>query len=213
MSEFGGAAAVSKSIRAFLIPMKNLIEKQLHNRFVKMIRLLINVGSGDRGKRKVEFSLNKPEVEGFELNASTKISEIMFTTNDVVTNVDRNQLTLTVAEFLPTDYLLIPEGATHFKVHLAGLAISDFEPVGVKKQYRPINTAQHGLFAKVATAEIPVDTLVTGGLFLTVDLPGTPVLDPEVSLAALLGIEFLQEVNGTFYQLASQNAVQIKKLF
>lgn len=213
MSEFGGSASVSKALREYLIPMRHLIEKQLHNRFVKMVRELINTGSGNRGSRKVEFSLNKAEIEGFELNSSTKISEVMFTTNDLVTNVDRNQLTLTVAEFLPSDYLLIPEGATHFRVYLAGLAISDFAPVGVKKRYRPINSTQHGKFALGATAEISVDSLVVGGISLTVDLPGAPVLDPEVSLAGMLGIEFLQAVNGSFYQLASRNAVQIAKLF
>ena len=213
MSEFGGSAEVSKSIRTYLIPVKGLIEKQLHNRFVSLIRRLINLGSGVRGARKVEFSLNKEAVEGFELNKSTKLSEVMFTSNSLVTNSDRNQLTLTVDEFMPSDYLLIPEGATHFKVHLAGLAISDFETVGPKVVYRPVNSAEHGLFAKTGTSELPVNTLVNGGFTLIVDLPGAPVLSTEVSLAGLLGIEFLQEVNGAFYQLATHNAIRIEKLF
>ena len=213
MSEFGGAAKVSKSIREFMIPLKGLIEKQLHQRITGLIRAVINQGSGDRGMRKAELSLNQTEIEGFELNKSTKLSEVMFTSNSMVTNSDRNQLTLTVDEFLPSDYLLIPEGATHFKVHLAGLAISDFEPVGPKAVYRPINTSEHGLFAKAETAELSVSTLVNGGITLVVDLPGAPVLSPEVSLAGLLGIEFLQEVNGSFYQLASHNAIRIEKLF
>lgn len=213
MAEFGGSASVSKSIRQFLIPLKNLIEKQLHQRFTSLIRILMNEGSGDRGKRKVEFSLNQSEVDGFELNKSAKVSEVLFTTNTLVANVDRNQLSLTIDEFLPGDYLLIPEGATHFKVHLAGLAISDFEPVGPKSKYRPVNTAQHGLFVKDATAELPLSSLIVGGIALTVDLPGTPILAPEVSLAGFIGIEFLQEVNGTFYQFASNNAIRIEKLF
>lgn len=213
MSEFGGSAAVSKAIREFLVPIKGLIEKQLHNRLTSKIRGIMNFGTGDRGKRAVEFSLNQSELNGFELNKSTKVSEVMFTSNTLVSNVDRNQLTLTVAEFLPSDYLLIPEGATHFRVHLAGLAVSDFEPVGAKVQYKPINETQHGLFEKAATAELSVSTLVTGGITLVVDLPGTPVLATEVSLVGIVGIEFLQEVNGTFYQFASNNAVRIEKLF
>jgi len=213
MSEFGGAAKVSKSIREYLIPLKSLIEKQLHNRVTSMVRQLINVGSGDRGKRAVEFSANQTEVNGFELNKSTKVSEVMFTSNTLVTNADRNQLILTIEEFLPSDYLLIPEGATHFRVHLAGLAISDFAPVGPKNKYLPINETQHGAFIKDETSPIPVSSLVTGGITLTVDLPGAPVLAPEVSLAGFIGIEFLQDVNGTFYQLASNNALRIEKLF
>lgn len=213
MAEFGGAATVSKAIREYLIPLNTLIEKQLHARLTSMIRQLINVGSGERGKRAVEFSQNVSEVNGFELNKSTRISEVLFTSNTLTANVDRNQLVLNIAEFLPADYLVIPEGATHFRIHLAGLAISDFEPVGPKNKYKPLNDTQHGIFAKVATAELSVGSLVTGGITLTVDLPGAPVLATEVSLAGLIGIEFLQEINGAFYLFATNNALRIEKLF
>lgn len=213
MSEFGGAAAVSKSLREYLTPVKGLIEKQLHNRLVAVLRELINLGTGDRGTRRVEFSLNQSELDGFELNKATKISEVFFVDHSMAANVNRNQITLTVEEFLPADYLLIPEGATHFRVHIAALAISDFEAVGPKKKYRPVNTTQHGLFTHEVTTELSLNALVTGGITLTADLPGAPVLDPEVSLAGMLGIEFLQEVNGVFYQFATYNAIRIEKLF
>lgn len=213
MTEFGGAAAVSKSIREYLIPLNTLIEKQLHNRLTSMVRQLMNIGSGDRGKRAVEFSLNMEELSGFELNKNTKVSAVMLTTNVLTANTDRNQLVLDIDEFLPSDYLVIPEGATHFRVHLAGLALSDFGPVGPKNKYKPTNITQHGIFAKEATAEIPVSALVTGGISLTVDLPGTPVLDTDVSLVGLVGIEFLQEINGSFYLFATNNAIRIEKLF
>lgn len=213
MSEFGGAATVSKSLRNSLIPLRGLIESGLHSRFVGLIRQTINLGTGVRGERRVEFSLNPEELEGFELNKTTKVSETVLTTNTLGANVDRNQLTLNVQEFLPTDYLMFPEGTTHFRMILAGLSISDFQPVGAKKKYRPVNTVQHGLFVKESTAELPINTLVAGGLTLTADLPGSPVLDPEVLLAGFIGIQFLQEVNGVFYALASHNALRIEKVF
>lgn len=213
MSEFGGAAAVSKSLRNSLIPLRALIDSGLHSRFVGLIRQTINLGTGARGERRVEFSLNQEELVGFELNKNTKVSETVLTTNTLVANVDRNQLTLDVEEFLPSDYLMFPEGTTHFRMILAGLSISDFEPVGLKKKYRPINTEQHGLFVKESTAELPINTLVAGGLTLTADLPGAPVLDPDVLLAAFLGIQFLQEVNGVYYALAAHNALRIEKVF
>jgi len=213
MAEFGGAAGVSKNIREFLIPLKSLFEKNLHARFTSIIRLMINAGSGVRGKRAVEFSLNQDELLKYELNVKSKVSEVMFATMEVTTNAGRNQAVLNVDEFLPLDYLLIPEGATHYKIHLAALSVSNFEPQGVKSKYKPLNAAQHGLFEASSTAELSVDSLATGGLSLTVDLPGTPTLDPEVSLFTFVGIEFLQEVNGTFYQFASNNAIRIEKVF
>src|SRR3989338_5433185 len=90
MSEFGGAAAVSKSLRNALIPLRGLIETGLHSRFTSLIRQTINLGTGVRGERRVEFSINPEELQGFELNKNTKVSETVLTTNTLVANVNRN---------------------------------------------------------------------------------------------------------------------------
>lgn len=182
-------------------------------RFTSIIRLLMNSGSGARGKRAVEFTLNAEELRGYELNVQSKISEVLYASTDLTTNAERNQAVLTIAEFLPTDYLLIPEGATHYKIHTAALSVSNFEPQGVKAKYKPLNAAQHGLFAKTSTAELPLESAVAGGITLTADLPGAPTLDADVALFTFVGIEFLQEINGTFYQFASNNAIRIERVF
>lgn len=213
MAEFGGSASVSKQIREHLIPLRSLFEKNLHTRFTSKIRFLINEGSGARGKRAVEFSLNQSEFSGFELNARSKVAEVLFVAVAVSANPERNQAVLTLQEFLPANYLLIPEGATHYKVHVAALSASNFAPQGIKAQYKPTNISQHGLFAITSTAELSVDNAVLGGISLTVDLPGAPTLDADVSLFTFLGIEFLQEINGDFYQFASNNAIRIEKVF
>ena len=213
MAEFGGAAGVSKNIREYLIPLRSLFEKNLHLRFTSIIRLMMNSGSGVRGKRAVEFSLNQEELKGYELNVKSKVSEILYASMDVTTNTERNQAVLTIAEFLPADYLLIPEGATHYRIHTAALSVSNFEPQGVKAKYKPLNAAQHGLLAISSTAALSVESAVVGGISLTADLPGAPTLDPDVSLFTFVGIEFLQEINGIFYQFASNNAIRIEKVF
>jgi len=213
MAEFGGAAAVSKNLREYLIPLRNLFEKNLHTRITSMVRLMINAGSGVRGKRAVEFSLNQDELNGFELNKRSKVSEVLYADLQMTANAARNQAVLTIQEFLPSDYLLIPEGATHYKIHLAALSAANFGPQGVKSKYKALNAAQHGLFATISTAELTVDSAEVGGITLTADLPGAPTLDPDVSLFTFVGIEFLQEINGDFYQFATNNAVRIEKLF
>lgn len=213
MAEFGGAAAVSKELRHHLIPLRGLFEKNLHTRLTSMIRLLMNEGSGIRGKRAVEFSLNPQELDGFELNARSKVSEVLFAPLEIVSNTPRNQAVLTIAQFLPTDYLLPPEGATHFRIHVAALSVSNFEPTGVKPKYKPLNMAQHGIFALASTAELSLVNPIVGGLTLTVDLAGAPTLATNVSLFTFVGIEFFQQINGNMYQFASNNAVRIEKVF
>lgn len=213
MAEFGGSATVSKSIRQFLIPMKKLIEKDLHQTLVKLVRDIINDGAGPRGKRTVLFSTNFDKVEGLELNKSSKVSEILYVSIDITSNADRNELTLTIEEFLPTDYMSIPDGATHFRIHVAGMALSNFAPVGPKVQYKPTNPVQHGIFSKTSSTELPIEDLVTGGLVLTTSLPNDPVLAADVTLVSFVAVEFVQEVNGVFYTFASNNAIRIEKLF
>jgi hypothetical protein len=213
MAEFGAAATISKAIREKIIPLSGLIEKNLHARLMAPLRALIDLGSGVRGKRMAEFSLYGEDLVGFELNKNTKMSEVMLITGDVVTNADRNQLVYTLPEFMPVDYLQVPAGATHFRVYLAGLSLSDFGPVPPKNKYRATNAAQNGIFAVEASTLLSVDDLVTGGLSLTVNLPGAPVLDTDVKLVAFVGIEFVQEINGLFYQFASNNAIRIDRLF
>ncbi len=213
MAEFGGAASVSKNIREYLIPLRSLFEKNLHVRLTSIIRLMINTGTGVRGKRAVEFSLNQEELNGYELNVKSKVSEILYASMGVATNPERNQAVVSIAEFLPTDYLLIPEGATHYKIHTAALSVSNFEPQGVKAKYKPLNAGQHGLFAVSSTTELSLNSAQVGGITLTTDLPGAPTLDADVSLFTFVGIEFLQEINGIFYQFASNNAVRIEKVF
>lgn len=213
MSEFGASASISKAIREKLIPLNGLIEKQLHTRLMKPLRALIDLGSGARGKRAAEFSLYGEEFEGLELNKSTTFSAVVLISGELTTNAERNQLVWVLPEFMPIDYLQIPEGATHFRFHLAGLSLSDYAPVGPKNKYKATNAAQNGLFDLQMSTLLPVSDLVTGGLTMTVDLPGAPTLDSDVKLVAFVGIEFVQEINGLFYQFASNNAIRIEKLF
>lgn len=212
MAEFGGAANVSKAIRSKLLPLSSLIEKNLHNRLTAKIRELINSGSGVRGKRKVEFSLLKEDLVEFEINDSSLVSQICKVERSITSNADRNQVTLVFPEFQPIDALSIPEGATHFRVHLACLAVSDFVPYGANKKYKALVAAQHGLLDYSLSAPILVDDPVSAGLTLSVALPGNPVLDPKVSLFVFFGIEFLQEVNGEFYQFSTNNAIRIEAI-
>lgn len=213
MAEFGGSASVSKSIRGHMVPLKKVTDKNLHLTMVKLIREIINEGSGPRGRRTVDFSTNFDKMDGVDLNKGSQVGEVLYANFSVTTNASRNSLTMTIDEFLPSDYMLIPEGATHYKIHIAGLALSNFAPVGPKVLYKPTNAVQHGIFSKTASTELSVEDLLTGGLVLTTSFPNAPVLAADVSLVSFVAVEFLQEVNGVFYTFASNNAVRIEKLF
>lgn len=213
MSEFGGSATTSRLIREKLVPVQHLIETGLHTRLTAMLRDIISLNTGIRGKRPIEFSVHKDQLEGFELNSQSKFREMFPVPIEITTNADRNQLVLTTPEFRPSDYLLVPEGATHFKIHLIGMALSDFGATGIRGKYQAANTDQHGLLAQADTGELALDAIPAGGLNLQIDLPDTPVLDQNVSLTAMIGIEYMQIIGTEYYLFAQNNAIKIAKLF
>jgi len=63
------------------------------------------------------------------------------------------------------------------------------------------------------SAEIPIGGMVGAITTLSPQLPGAPNLTANVGLLGLVGIEFLQELNGDFYLLASDNAMKIAEVF
>lgn len=212
MAEFGGSASISKAIRLGLLPLKSLIDKGLHNRFTALIRSVLEEGTGTRGMRNVQFSLNKELLEGFEFNERTLFYEVCQVPMLISSNAERNAIQVVVGAF-SNEYLMIPDGATHFRIHAGAYSISDFAVGGVKKKYGAVVGAQNGLLGTVVTDIIALDAAGYAGFELNAVLDGAPVLDPNVCLTALVGIEFLQEKKEGMYLLASNNALTIKKVF
>ena len=76
-------------------------------------------------------------------------------------------------------------------------------------KYQATNSNQNSKNDKVESSPIAIGGMVGTTLVITAQLPGAPVLDPDVSLIAALGIQFLDFVNGKYYTFDSKNAMKI----
>ena len=183
-AEFGRAGKAGKvlrnSVRALL---QNASDSKATSRLTReMVKVVQADTTNPRGLRNV-IDGEAELLLGFEFNVAGKLSATLFapytTTIDRVTGV----LTVNIPSFVPINMLGAPVGATHFRIHSAGTKI-DFEQ----------NTF---VLATASSNELPWDNTATTALALTQSV--TP--NSTHPLFLFLGMDFLQEVNGTMYPL------------
>lgn len=121
-------------------------------------------------------------MKGFDFNVKASLGSVLHApyTLDTVTGV------VTIANFVPDQQLLFPEGATHVSLR-SGMAHLDFETGLFENSYSPENI-------------IVLDNTAT-----TVTLTPTSVPAGSGFQFYLLLVEFYQEVNEIQYPLRSGN--------
>lgn len=75
--------------------------------------------------------------------------------------------------------------------------------------YEPVNATENEVNGMEESAEIPLGGMVSSDTTLAVDLGFGAVLPATVGVVNAIGILFYQEINGVFYELASDNALKL----
>jgi len=193
-SEFGQAGRVGKGIRD---AMRNLLDKASDSRVTsRLVQQLFAVIKSDtvnqRGQRTVA-SGDVAQLTGFEFNSRGKLSGTLFA--PMIYTIDRAGTQVQIAGNInPINDLKVPTGATHYKLTSAALVIDLANPEVQE-------------LAMAATPESAIDATVT-----PIALDASFTLDPtDKAILQLVLVEFLQEVNGTFYALrnGSFNALRV----
>jgi hypothetical protein len=126
-------------------------------------------------------------------------------------NVSRNLATLNIPAFNPTDFIDIPAGATDFRMILAAVVLSDYRFDSIEG-YVPKNPSVNGL-AKIEYSSYLDVNIAAGPIILNAAIPGSPLLTADETLICCIGIEFYQEVSGSYYLFAGGNAMRFESLF
>jgi hypothetical protein len=184
LKEFSENARTVKMVKDTIRPaILRIADAKLHNRLIRqMMKVLRTDPVNGRGKRLVgEGDWNL--LQGFEINSSAVLSGSI-KTEITVTN-SPTEWGFSINSFLPVDFLSIPLGATHFRLMAAGASF-DFQ-AGTKS------------FLLDAGANLPLEEL-TGAISVTIPKAGLP----EPNKLFIIGIEFLQVVNGQDYAFNSE---------
>ena len=181
MREFAEAAAAVKAVKEALRPaFTKLGGSKLHGRMQSiMVKVVKSDPVNSRGERKAaegDWTL----FHKFELNGATPLSATLkaeYTVTDTPT-----AFSVAFEEFRPIDDLVIPPGATHFRLSAQGISVD-------------LATGGRSL-VKTATPAVPIGDLVES---FTLEV-GKAGLEEAIRMY-VLGIEFIQEVNGEEYAL------------
>ena len=197
IAEFSRAGQATRLVRtAFRSLLKSASDNRVTSRLVRGMMKVIQADAVNlRGQRNV-IDGEAVLLEGFEFNSNGTLLKTFYA--PFTASIDRTTGTMIVdiPTFTPGDMISAPEGATHFRLKSSGAAI-DFEG----------NTYS---IAMSESADLPISQEAQGPLQLSQTVaPGS--VNP---LFLILGVEFLQLVNGAQYPLKNGafNAMAIVKV-
>ncbi|WP_309612612.1 hypothetical protein [Flavobacterium sp.] len=193
-TEFGHSASAAKLLRTGVgIMLFHAKDRRLSSRLLGIMAQIKNLDSRSaRGERKVALGLTTAEgkqlLKGFDFNAQAALNSIFYPPLVLDTGSGK----VTIADFVPKQQILAPEGATHFSLQSAFLNL-DFAT---------------GIFE---TTYSPVDNHIIDNTAISVNLNPSGVPAGTGIAFYLMLIEFFQEVNGVQYVLnnGSYNVLNI----
>lgn len=196
-AEFGRAGRGSKMLRTALRQLvQNASDRLMTSRLTREMMVVIKAdATNERGRRNI-IDGEAELLTGFEFNLNGKLSTTLFAPFTASINRVTGELTANIPSFIPANMIQAPAGTTHFKIVSGGAEI-DFE----NKTY----VAQ-----QQGTAAIPWDNTASA----VINLVNAVTANSTHPLFLVLGIEFLQEVNGSMYPLKNGafNALSVVKV-
>lgn len=183
-AEFGRAGKAAKVLRnAIRGLLQNSADSRMTSRLTsQMIKVIQADSTNARGLRNV-IDGEAILLLDFDFNVNGKLNSTLYAPFTSIIDRVTGVLSVNIPTFVPSNMLAAPTGATHFRIHSAGTEI-DFE----NNNY---------VVETDVTADLPWDNVLTTPLTFTHNLTANS-LHP---LFILLGLDFLQEVNGSMYPL------------
>ena len=216
MNEFGGTAVAGRSLRMGLNQlMKQMADSELTSRLTGIMkRINLEDQSEARGYRAILISTQSKYLTGLQFNKGFSFDTAFKSPFTLTNTVDRDSSTLLIETFNVNEGLLLPAGATHFRMINALSILSDFEYNQSSKIYEAVNPELNELSKVIYSdyLDLSVDNTAPISITSTLALPDAVEITEEVSVLNSVGIEFYQKVGSNYYLLKG-NAMKIQAIF
>jgi hypothetical protein len=214
MSEFAGSAFVAKALKDSLqLAISKIKDQKAYPRLLKVFLEVNKKGAGSRGQRPFTIVANKNLIIGYEFDGRLSLDGIMLAPYNISVNAGRTQVTASVPDFNTDDLINAPQGATHFRFINAISVLSNYTYQNSTKKYEPVDSTLNKLNATTYSSYLPIAGMVGSATTIIASLTGSPTMNTNVGLISCFGLEFFQEVNGTYYLLSAENALKIVNVF
>lgn len=211
MQEFAGSATAGKAFREVFAGVVKLMQDTiLSGRVTKIMKRILNSGAGLRGEREINIEGYGYMLNGLEFNEKLPLNTVFYAPYGApVVSAARDSIQLTVADFDTDAYLRAPEGATHFKLVLAGGLLSNYIYVPMTNVYEPVDPDANAIGAVTYSSAIKLGGDVGTATVLDVDLSAVGIVPVTSMFIGAVGIVFYQQVNADLYVLAASNAMKV----
>jgi hypothetical protein len=211
MSEFKGCGIIVKAIRMglqHLIPEHT--DKCFTARLVALVKMInLRDVSGNRGRRGVSFSENKPILKTLTLHESRKIDHPLKRSITRSQSGSRTEATIMINGLNPEPQLF-PLTARYYRVVNHLNVISDFEYSEELKKYAPLSLNDE-MSAFAYSDYIPVNTSFSGSLRAV--FPAGTILTDTDTVMQCIGIEFYTRLGADEYLPFSSGSVMVFDVF
>ena len=197
MNEFGGCGVAVKAIRRGLL---NLLPEQTDKFFTsRLMKVVKDINlwdhDGVRGKRGILFSQQRPYLSTFVFNPMQDVAGMLDNQFSCEHPIERDEATLSLTA-LTIKSILVPAGATHFRVQNHVSIISDYVYSEANRRYEPLSMLNK-MSAHIYSEYTPVGTALTDELVVAFPVGTAPGDDDSV--IQCVGIEFFQKTGVANY--------------
>jgi hypothetical protein len=138
-NEFGGGSTIGKAFRDSIPSLiKTFGDSDLSGRLTRLFQTVIKNSKGLQGRRSAELKRSKDIIKDFQFNKERSFDQIFNTIIQYKVNVNRKKVTVLIPKFNPRNFIDIPCGASHFKLIVAAVLISDYVFNTKAKKYHPL---------------------------------------------------------------------------
>jgi len=212
MVEFGGCAQYAKWMYIFLaMSIFNTVRSKISMR--QMTATLRNIQQAYAntaellGQRTVMLH---ELLKGFQFNSKNVFTSIFSAPYTQAVSIGGDSLTITPGAINPSTDMVVPAGATHFKLFVGWAHVSDSVYNEITGKFDAPTTkgytVQESAFLPATSETAVPDPIIAL-------IPGSPVLANGDKLIGTLGISFYKEIGGEYNKMFELDAMEVVEIY
>lgn len=211
MSEFGGCGLAVKALRlGFLNLLPEQSDKGFTGRLMGVVKEInLHDIEGLRGKRSIIFSSAKPILAKIKFNKRESLIDSFDTQVTFTHPVGRIDATLKMTE-LSIKPVLVPKGATHFRIQNYLSTISDYSYAELSKSYEPVDSFNAKSASKYSEYTKVEEALTAE---LKAEYPVGTIMGEDCTVIQSVGIEFYTCKDGIHYSPLQCSSYKVVDVF
>ncbi|MCZ4319217.1 hypothetical protein O4H26_09455 [Aequorivita viscosa] len=209
--EMAGASSAAKVLRlSFLHKRKGLGDRYFSGRLNGLMRIVVSLGKGISGQRKLDIRKNGGLLEEFEfVNARPLVYSIGGIKEKPTFNTERNEVYWTSPSLNRKEQITAPKEATHFKFILGAATVSNYEYQAKKTAYVAMEPKFKIPSVFTDSEPIALKQKTIAPVTLSLKLTDGIAIPEAVAVVTAVGVAFFKNVNGELLEVKNCSAMKI----